>query len=94
MSLERIALIETFYDKKGTKNRWKNRCRNGVGKRSCFVRFGNRNAIKWYIPISFFFALKKRSEMLVNKRVRGFGKLFEKIGVRYQVPKKFGFRGV
>ena len=32
--------------------------------------------------------------MLVNKRVRGFGKLFEKIGVRYQVPKKFGFRGV
>ena len=35
--------------------------------------------MKWYIPISFFFALKKRSEMLVNKRVRGFGKLFEKI---------------
>ena len=54
----------------------------------------NRNAIKWYIPISFFFALKKRSEMLVNKRVRGLGKLFENIGVRYQVPKKFGFRGV
>ena len=32
--------------------------------------------------------------MLVNKMVRGFGRLFEKIGVRYQVPKKFGFRGV
>ena len=32
--------------------------------------------------------------MLVNKMVRGFGKLLEKIGVRYQVPKKFGFRGV
>ncbi len=45
-------------------------------------------------PYFIFFALKKRSEMLVNKRVRGFGKLFEKIGVRYQVPKKFGFLGV
>ena len=45
-------------------------------------------------PNSIFFALKKRSEMLVNKRVRGFVKLFEKIGVRYQVPKKFGFRGI
>ena len=45
-------------------------------------------------PNSIFFALKKRSEMLVNERVRGFVKLFEKIGVRYQVPKKFGFRGV
>ena len=32
--------------------------------------------------------------MLVNKRGRGFGKLFENIGVRYQVPKKFGFRMV
>ena len=32
--------------------------------------------------------------MLVNKRVGGFGKLFENIGVRYQMPKKFGFRGI
>ena len=32
--------------------------------------------------------------MLVNERLRDFGKVFEKIGVRYQVPKKFGFRGV
>ena len=32
--------------------------------------------------------------MLVNERIRSFVKLFKKIGVRYQVPKKFGFRGV
>ena len=32
--------------------------------------------------------------MLVNERIRSFIKLFEKIEVRYQVPKKFGFRGV
>ena len=32
--------------------------------------------------------------MLVNKRVRGFEKLYENIEVRYQVPKKFGFRGI
>ena len=69
-------------------------CRYGVEKRSYYVRFRNRNAIKWYIPISFFFALKKRSEMLVNKRVGGFEKLYENIEVRYQVPKKIGFRGV
>ena len=49
---------------------------------------------KMVYPYFIFFALKKRSEMLVNERVRGFVKLFEKIGVRYQVPKKFGFRGV
>lgn len=49
---------------------------------------------KMVYPDSIFFALKKRSEMLVNERARGFVKLFEKIGVRYQVPKKIGFRGV
>ena len=31
--------------------------------------------------------------MLVNERIRGFVKLFEKIGVRYQVPKKIWISG-
>ena len=59
----------------------------------CFVRFENRNGIKGYIPISFFSGLEKRSEMLVNKGDTGCWGLFEKREVRYQVPKKFGFRG-
>ena len=58
----------------------------------CFVRFENRNGIKRYIPISFFSGLEKRSEMLVNKGDMGCWGLFEKREVRYQVPKKFGFR--
>lgn len=58
-----------------------------------FVRFENRNAIKRYIPISFFSGLEKRSEMLENKGDTGCWGLFEKREVRYQVPKKVGFRG-
>ncbi len=59
----------------------------------CFVRFENWNGIKRYIPISFFSGLEKRSEMLVNKGDTGCWGLFEKREVRYQVPKKVGFRG-
>lgn len=59
----------------------------------CFVRFENRNGIKRYIPISFFSGLEKRSEMLVHKGETGCWGLFEKREVRYQVPKKVGFRG-
>lgn len=33
--------------------------------------FDNRNEIKWNIPISFFFVLKKRSGMPVNKGITG-----------------------
>lgn len=56
--------------------------------------FDNRNEIKWNIPISFFFVLKKRSGMPVNKGITGWFLQSEKIEVRYQVFKKFGFRGV
>lgn len=58
-----------------------------------FVRFENRNGIKRYIPISFFSGLEKRSGMLVHKGETGCWGLFEKREVRYQVPKKVGFRG-
>jgi len=50
--------------------------------------------LKWHIPISFFFVCGKRAGMPINKGLNAPLRVWKTFEVRYQVPKKFGFRGV
>ena len=55
----------------------------GEAKRCSFVRFENRQEIKCYIPISFFFAYGKRAEMPVDKGLKARSEVWKIFEVRY-----------
>ena len=55
----------------------------GEAKRCSFVRFENRQEIKCYIPISFFFAYGKRAEMPVDKGLNARSEVWKIFEVRY-----------
>ena len=55
----------------------------GEAKRCCFVRFDNRQEIKCYIPISFFFAYGKCAEMPVDKGLNAHSEVWKTFEVRY-----------
>ena len=55
----------------------------GETKRCSFVRFENRQEIKCYIPISFFFAYGKRAEMPVDKGLNARSEVWKIVEVRY-----------
>ena len=52
-------------------------------KRCCFVRFENHQEIKCYIPISFFFAYKKCTEMPIDKGPNAHSEVLKTFEVRY-----------
>ena len=66
----------------------------GEAKRCYFVRFENRQEIKCYIPISFFFACGKCTGKPLDKGLNAPFGLWKTFEVRYQAAKKFGFRVV